>query len=40
MVNGSLVPLYPHNFLRDNTIFQVVRSAGGYTAWSDKHLGV
>jgi len=37
MVNGSLVPLFPHNFLRDNTIFQVVRSAGGYTAWTDKH---
>ena len=29
--------LFPHNYLRDNTIFQVVRAAGGYTAWSDKH---
>ena len=37
VVKGGLAPLYPHNFLRDNTIFQVVRAAGGYTAWSDKH---
>jgi Type I phosphodiesterase / nucleotide pyrophosphatase len=30
-------PVYPWNFVRDNTIFGVVHSAGGYTAWSDKH---
>ena len=30
-------PVYPHNFLRVNTIFEVVKAAGGYTAWSDKH---
>ena len=30
-------PVYPHNFLRVNTIFEVVRAAGGYTAWTDKH---
>lgn len=30
-------PVYPHNFLRVNTIFEVVKAAGGRTAWSDKH---
>jgi hypothetical protein len=34
--NGC-VPVYPHNFIRVNTIFNVVHNAGGYTAWSDKH---
>jgi Type I phosphodiesterase / nucleotide pyrophosphatase len=30
-------PVYPWNFLRTNTIYGVIHSAGGYTAWSDKH---
>lgn len=30
-------PVYPHDFIRVNTIFNVVKDAGGYTAWSDKH---
>jgi len=30
-------PVYPHTYLRVNTIFNVVKNAGGYTAWSDKH---
>lgn len=30
-------PVYPHSYLRVNTIFNVVRDAGGYTAWIDKH---
>ncbi len=30
-------PVYPHSFLRVNTMFEVVRAAGGYTAWADKH---
>ncbi len=34
---NSCNPVYPHNFIRDNTIFNVVKNAGGYTAWSDKH---
>jgi hypothetical protein len=34
--NGC-APVYPHNFIRVNTIFNVVHNAGGYTAWSDKH---
>src|SRR5882757_7873933 len=31
------VPVYPHSFLRVNTIFEVVHSAGMRTAWIDKH---
>lgn len=34
--NGCAV-VYPHNFIRVNTLFEVVKNAGGYTAWSDKH---
>ena len=30
-------PVYPHSFLRVNTIFEVIKAAGGLTAWSDKH---
>ena len=30
-------PVYAWNFVRTNTIFGVIHSAGGYTAWSDKH---
>jgi hypothetical protein len=30
-------PVYPHSFIRVNTLFEVVKAAGGYTAWSDKH---
>src|SRR5215470_1241178 len=33
----TCAPVYPHTFLRVNTIFEVVRAAGLYTAWSDKH---
>jgi hypothetical protein len=33
---GALV--YPHNYLRVNTTFEVVKAAGGHTAWIDKHL--
>ena len=35
--NKGCAPVFPHEFLRVNTIFEVVRSAGGYTAWTDKH---
>ena len=34
--NGC-APVYPHSWIRVNTIFNVVKNAGGYTAWSDKH---
>lgn len=30
-------PVYPWNFIRTNTIYGVIHTAGGYTAWSDKH---
>jgi Type I phosphodiesterase / nucleotide pyrophosphatase len=29
--------IMPHEYLRVNTIFEVVRAAGGRTAWTDKH---
>jgi Type I phosphodiesterase / nucleotide pyrophosphatase len=29
--------VYPHDYLRVNTVFDAVRNAGGYTAWIDKH---
>jgi hypothetical protein len=31
-------PVYPHDFLRTNTVFEVAHAAGLHTAWSDKHL--
>ncbi|MFY9530008.1 MAG: alkaline phosphatase family protein [Candidatus Acidiferrales bacterium] len=30
-------PVFPHNYLRVNTIFELVHAAGMRTAWSDKH---
>jgi len=30
-------PIYPHQYLKVNTVFEVARSAGLMTAWSDKH---
>jgi hypothetical protein len=30
-------PVWPHQYLRVNTIFEVAREAGMYTAWTDKH---
>jgi hypothetical protein len=35
--SAGCTPVYPHSFLRVNTIFEVARNAGLYTAWSDKH---
>src|SRR5882724_9594533 len=35
--DGRCVPVFPHNAIRTNTIFEVVRSKGGHTAWADKH---
>jgi len=37
LIDGKCVPVYPHNFVKVNTIFEVIRSHGGRTAWSDKH---
>ncbi len=35
--SGQCVAVYPHNAIRTNTIFEVVKSKGGRTAWADKH---
>jgi hypothetical protein len=37
LVNGKCVPMFPHDAIRTNTIFEVVKAAGGRTAWADKH---
>jgi hypothetical protein len=34
---ASCQPVYPHSYLKVNTIFEVARTAGLRTAWSDKH---
>src|SRR5277367_4281192 len=34
---NNCAPVFPHNYIRVNTIFEVVKAAGGYTAWTDKH---
>lgn len=36
-VGGACVPVWPHQYLRTNTIFEVIKSTGLTTAWSDKH---
>ncbi len=35
--NNGCAPIFPHAYLRVNTIFEVVKAAGGWTAWTDKH---
>jgi predicted AlkP superfamily pyrophosphatase or phosphodiesterase len=35
--DGNCVRLFPHQALKTNTIFEVVRANGGHTAWADKH---
>jgi len=37
LVHGVCKPVWPHNFIRTNTIFQVIRRHHMRTAWSDKH---
>jgi hypothetical protein len=34
--NGCM-PVYPHDFLRVNTVFDVAKASGKRTAWADKH---
>jgi hypothetical protein len=36
-VSGLCKPLWPHNFIRTNTIFGVLHKHRLQTAWSDKH---
>jgi hypothetical protein len=35
--NDGCKPVFPHEYLRVNTIFEVVKANGGRTAWIDKH---
>jgi Type I phosphodiesterase / nucleotide pyrophosphatase len=35
--NNNCAPIFPHQYLRVNTIFEVVKAHGGTTAWTDKH---
>jgi hypothetical protein len=35
--NNGCKTLLPHEYLRVNTIFEVVKAGGGRTAWTDKH---
>jgi hypothetical protein len=35
--NNGCKPVLPHQYVRVNTIFNVARTAGLYTAWIDKH---
>lgn len=37
LVGGKCVAVYPHEFIKVNTIFEVIRAAGHHTAWADKH---
>jgi predicted AlkP superfamily pyrophosphatase or phosphodiesterase len=37
IVNNRCVPVFPHEALKTNTIFEVVKAHGGLTAWMDKH---
>jgi hypothetical protein len=35
--DGCISRVWPHQFPRVNNVFEVVKAAGGRTAWSDKH---
>ena len=34
---GQCVPVFPHDFVKVNTIFEVIKASGRRTAWADKH---
>lgn len=38
-VNGKCAPVYPHNYVKTNTVFEAVKAGvpNAYTAWADKH---
>jgi hypothetical protein len=36
-LNSSCQPVYPHQHLQVNTVFEVIKAHGMNTAWSDKH---
>jgi hypothetical protein len=35
--HGKCVQVFPHDAIKTNTVFEVVKAAGGRTAWADKH---
>lgn len=35
--DAGCAPVYPHQLLGVNTVFEVIKDFGGTTAWSDKH---
>ena len=37
LADGRCERVYPHNFLKVNTIMEVIHASGRRTAWSDKH---
>ncbi|MDE2422442.1 MAG: alkaline phosphatase family protein [Gammaproteobacteria bacterium] len=39
LINGKCTPVYPHNYIKTNTLFEVVKAniSGSRTAWADKH---
>ncbi len=37
-LDASCRPVYPHSFLRVNTIFEAIKATGKRTAWTDKHF--
>lgn len=37
IVAGQCTPVFPHQYVRTNTIFEVIKAAGLHTVWSDKH---
>ncbi len=37
LIQGQCQPVYPHDFVRVNNIFEIVKAHGYRTAWSDKH---
>ncbi|KAG0003088.1 hypothetical protein BGZ79_001686 [Entomortierella chlamydospora] len=39
LTNGKCEPVYPHQYVRVNNIFEIARKHGHVTAWSDKHTG-
>lgn len=34
---GQCLPVFPHDFVKVNTIFEVIKASGRRTAWADKH---
>ena len=39
LVNGVCKPVYPHDYIKTNTLFEVIKAhvPGARTAWADKH---